>query len=70
MFLLEGSQPEWNEERIREVISIGKNRVLPLPVKIPVHLTYQTAWADQSGRIHFNVDIYGRDNLLLEALAY
>jgi murein L,D-transpeptidase YcbB/YkuD len=70
IFLLEGSQPEWDEERIREVISIGKNRVLPLPVKIPVHLTYQTTWADQSGRIHFNVDIYGRDNVLLEALAY
>ena len=29
--------------------------------KIPVHLTYFTAWPDASGRIDYIADVYGRD---------
>ena len=67
-FLLEGTQNQWDEAKIIKEISLGKNKVLSLPVKIPVHLTYQTAWSDSSNIVHFNTDIYDRDTELLKAL--
>jgi L,D-transpeptidase YcbB len=35
---------------------------------IPVHLTYQTAFVDDSGKLQFRDDIYGRDKDLLAIL--
>ena len=41
-----------------------------LAQKVPVYLTYFTAWADQSGKIQFYNDIYGRDAAMERAFAY
>jgi murein L,D-transpeptidase YcbB/YkuD len=35
---------------------------------IPVHITYQTAFVDESGNLQIREDIYGRDSTLLAAL--
>ena len=35
---------------------------------IPVHITYQTAFVDEAGKLQFREDIYGRDATLLAAL--
>ena len=32
---------------------------------MPVHLTYQTAFVDEDGKLEFRDDIYGRDKALL-----
>jgi len=32
-----------------------------LKKKIPVHITYFTAWVDENGGLHFQPDIYGYD---------
>jgi murein L,D-transpeptidase YcbB/YkuD len=41
---------------------------LRFTVPIPVHITYQTAFVDESGRLEIREDIYGRDASLLAAL--
>jgi hypothetical protein len=39
-----------------------------LPVFIPVHVTYQTAFVDKDGKLQIRDDIYGRDKALLTIL--
>ncbi len=53
---------------IENKIDSGRNEQLRLKRKIPVHLAYFTAWPDDSGRIHFYPDVYGRDRLLQTAI--
>ena len=40
---------------------------IQLPTFIPVHLTYQTAFVDDDGKLQFRDDIYGRDRHVLRA---
>ena len=41
---------------------------IQFPTFIPVHLTYQTAFVDDQGKLEFREDIYGRDQALLAIL--
>jgi murein L,D-transpeptidase YcbB/YkuD len=36
--------------------------------KLPVHLTYFTAWPDATGKIIYFRDVYGRDRPMEEAM--
>ncbi|MEO1112208.1 MAG: L,D-transpeptidase family protein [Pseudomonadota bacterium] len=45
-----------------------KRTVIKPVVPIEVHLTYLTAWMNKDGSTHFRKDIYGRDEVLLDAL--
>jgi hypothetical protein len=38
------------------------------PTTIPVHLTYQTAFVDQSGKLVIRDDVYGRDSRMAALL--
>jgi len=60
--------PQWTKEKILATIKSGNETTVKLPVAIPIHLLYWTAWADSDGVIHFLEDIYGRDKLVHEAL--
>lgn len=40
----------------------------PVPVRIPVYVSYFTAWPDKDGKVGFFDDVYGRDNHLVKAL--
>ncbi len=51
-----------------QVRDSGERRVVTLQSPIEVHLTYLTAWMNKDGSTHFRKDIYGRDEVLLEAL--
>jgi murein L,D-transpeptidase YcbB/YkuD len=47
----------------------GNNEInINFPVPIPVHLTYQTAFVDQNGKLQFRDDIYGRDAKMIAIL--
>ena len=39
-----------------------------MPHPIPVHLTYQTAFVDGSGKLVLRDDVYGRDARVIAAL--
>jgi L,D-transpeptidase YcbB len=57
----------YTQDRIRRMF--GNNEIdLSFPNLIPVHLTYQTAFVDERGKLEFREDIYGRDQALLAIL--
>ncbi len=57
----------YTEEKIRRMF--GNSEVdIQFPQFIPVHLTYQTAFVDEEGKLEFRDDIYGRDKVLLAIL--
>jgi murein L,D-transpeptidase YcbB/YkuD len=47
----------------------GREQYVSLETHVPVHLTYRTAWFDESGKLQLRGDVYGRDRLVLDALA-
>jgi len=60
--------PRWNDEAIMAALKTGQEQTVRLPVPIPVHLLYWTAWMDSSGKVQFRKDIYERDGRVLKAL--
>jgi L,D-transpeptidase YcbB len=57
----------YTERRIRGML--GANEVeVRLSALVPVHLTYQTAFVDEEGKLQFRNDVYGRDRALLGIL--
>ncbi len=68
VFILGGDAGGWDRNRVSEINRSGKRTVVGLDEPLPVHLAYRTAWVDQSGKMRFNKDVYGRDAKLLAAL--
>jgi murein L,D-transpeptidase YcbB/YkuD len=58
----------WSRARIDAQVKSGKRRIVKLKRKIPVYVTYITAFANKDGSIHFRRDVYGRDGELAEQL--
>jgi L,D-transpeptidase YcbB len=54
-------------EKIHRMYGTGE-RDIHLTTPIPVHLTYQTAFVDETGHLAIREDVYGRDARLLAAL--
>ena len=47
----------------------GGNEInINFPNPIPVHLTYQTAFVDEAGKLQFRKDVYGRDARMIAIL--
>lgn len=65
-FLLKDSG--YSLSRIKAVVATGKRTIVTLKRKIPVHITYLTAWVNKDGTVNFRDDIYGRDAKLIAAL--
>jgi murein L,D-transpeptidase YcbB/YkuD len=57
----------YTEDRIRRMFGSGEVDI-SFPTFVPVHLTYQTAFVDEQGKLEFREDIYGRDKTLLAIL--
>jgi murein L,D-transpeptidase YcbB/YkuD len=53
--------PEWDDESIFAAMRSGVEKHVKLKKKIPVHITYFTAWVDENDGLHFQPDIYGYD---------
>ena len=67
--LLSLSQPNegYTPARIRSLYG-DDERTINLKQPIPVHVTYQTAFVDQSGQLNLRQDIYGLDAAVLKLL--
>jgi murein L,D-transpeptidase YcbB/YkuD len=53
-------KPEWTEDRIREAMTSGVEKSVPLGPPLPIYLVYFTAW-DEGGRLQTAADVYGHD---------
>ncbi len=58
----------WSRKKIDAVVASGKRTIVKLKKKIPVYVTYLTAWVNKDGSVNFRRDIYGRDKILDKAL--
>ena len=58
----------WTPKTIKNAVNKQERIGLGMSEKLPVHITYQTAWFDKHGIVCFNYDVYGRDKKLLRAL--
>jgi murein L,D-transpeptidase YcbB/YkuD len=57
----------YTQERLRRMIGSAEQNI-QFPTHIPVHITYQTAFVDEQGKLVLREDIYGRDSRTLAAL--
>lgn len=57
----------YTAERLRKMFG-GSEVNIDFPTHIPVHLTYQTAFVDDAGKLVIRADVYGRDAALLSIL--
>jgi L,D-transpeptidase YcbB len=57
----------YTQDRIRKMFGAYETDI-QFPTFIPVHLTYQTAFVDDQGKLELREDIYGRDHALLAIL--
>jgi murein L,D-transpeptidase YcbB/YkuD len=58
----------WDRAKVDEMTDSGASESVKLDRKIPVYMTYFTAWPDSSGKIHYFNDIYERDAAMARAL--
>jgi murein L,D-transpeptidase YcbB/YkuD len=60
-------QEHYTPEKVRGMY--GRNEFdIKFPTPIPVHITYQTAFVDQAGKLQLRADVYGRDAKILALL--
>ena len=46
---------------IDSILESGRSKTINLHSALPVHMTYQTSWVDESGKLNFRKDIYDHD---------
>jgi murein L,D-transpeptidase YcbB/YkuD len=59
----------WSSERVRGHVGSGRTSDITLTTPVPVHLTYFTASADETGKLTLHGDVYGMDGRVATALA-
>jgi murein L,D-transpeptidase YcbB/YkuD len=59
-YLLQGT-PLGSMDALTAALSREKTQSVAIPLPIPVHIAYMTAWVDREGIIQFRPDIYNRD---------
>jgi L,D-transpeptidase YcbB len=58
----------WTAEKIKSMFGGAEQEIQLQPTQIWVHLTYQTAFADNAGKLQIRNDIYGLDSRTLAAI--
>ena len=57
----------YTQDRIRGMFGSAEHDIR-FPTPIPVHITYQTAFVDDAGKLQVRDDVYGRDSRVMAAL--
>lgn len=64
-----GYDKGWDKARIAEFIRSGPfNNEVAMEKRIPIHLTYFTAWVEDDGKVRAFPDIYGHERRITQAL--
>ena len=58
----------WTAERIKSMFGSGEQDIQLQPTPIWVHLTYQTAFVDNAGKLQMRRDVYNLDSRTLAAI--
>ncbi|MEM6462094.1 MAG: L,D-transpeptidase family protein [Pseudomonadota bacterium] len=58
-----------SREHVAQQIAQGRNLAEPVEQKIPVYVSYFTAWPNDDGSVGYFADMYGRDKHLDKAIA-
>ena len=58
---------KYTAERIRGMYGRSETNI-NFPTPVPVHITYQTAFVDEAGKLQFRKDVYGRDARMMPLL--
>ncbi|HEY6993405.1 MAG TPA: L,D-transpeptidase family protein [Xanthobacteraceae bacterium] len=61
-------QEHWTATRVQHMFGRGEQDLQLQPTPIWVHLTYQTAFVDDAGKLQFRRDIYGLDRRTISAI--
>jgi L,D-transpeptidase YcbB len=61
-------QEHWTAGRVQGLFGRGEQELQLQPTPIWVHLTYQTAFVDNAGKLQFRRDVYGLDSRTLSAI--
>lgn len=61
-------QNKMSASDIDKAMNAGTEKSVTLKRKIPVYISYFTAWADKDGHVDFYEDVYNRDNRLAQLL--
>jgi murein L,D-transpeptidase YcbB/YkuD len=67
-YLLSHNKNAWTKDSIQANMLLAKPRIVRLEKKIPVQITYQTAWVDNEGQLNFRPDIYDHDKIQNKAI--
>lgn len=67
-YLLEKDGQNISKDTVSAYMALDKPRIVTLNVKMPVQITYRTAWIDQNGKLNFRSDIYNHDKVQSKAL--
>jgi L,D-transpeptidase YcbB len=60
-------QDHYTVAKIHSMYGSGEENI-NFPTPIPVHITYQTAFVDDAGKLEIRKDVYGRDTILKDLL--
>jgi murein L,D-transpeptidase YcbB/YkuD len=59
----------WSAAKIDELIKSGPlNNEIAIERKVPIHITYFTAWVDEQGKLATYRDVYGHEKRVTQAL--
>ena len=59
----------WDRAKVDSNTESKKSQTVKLAKPVPIFITYFTAWPDDTGRIRYFADLYGRDETMEKALS-
>ena len=67
LYLLRNNKA-WNASNVDKILQTNKETEIAIEPKIPVYITYFTAWVDGNGNLNFRNDIYNLDDELAKEI--
>ncbi len=66
-YVLAKQEVPWSKAEIQSAMDSENSRQVDLDAALPVYILYWTVWVNENGLAHFRNDIYGHDQLLVDA---